>query len=395
MLSTLTRPRYLKEADLFAKNARKLLHRKRDLLSDEQFDGYAGQIDELESFTRNGEVTDRKRVEDTVERIDRSFGKLQPARADIGWRENCEVLLVAFVLAIGIRAYFLQPFKIPTGSMEPTLNGIIAHSVPVDQPMPGAVSRFFGAALLGRSYVDAVSAVDDQVIDLKTEKHFGFMTYTRIYCASGRTYLVHAPIETLTHPTGSDGFGIYPNPFPQERRRLPAGLGDHYRAGQPIARGYVDTGDQVFVDKFTYNFRHPRRSDVFVFSTRGISGISMDDPNVKSQFYIKRLGGLPNDQLRIDQPNLYLNGALATEPGFVRVMSVKNGYRGYTNMLQFPHLQTATDVFTVPPDNYFALGDNSKNSSDSRNWGVVPAENVVGRGLFVYWPFTRHWGLIH
>ena len=121
----------------------------------------------------------------------------------------------------------------------------------------------------------------------------------------------------------------------------------------------------------------------------------MDDPNVKSQFYIKRLAGLPNDQLRIDQPRLYLNGSLATEPGFVRVMSAKDGYRGYTNMLQFPHLQTATDIFTVPPDNYFALGDNSKNSSDSRNWGVVPAENVVGRGLFVYWPFTRHWGLIH
>ncbi len=68
------------------------------------------------------------------------------------------MLLVAFVLAIGIRAYFLQPFKIPTGSMEPTLNGIVAHPVPVDQPMPGAVRRFFEALWLGRSYVDAVSA---------------------------------------------------------------------------------------------------------------------------------------------------------------------------------------------------------------------------------------------
>ena len=306
---------------------------------------------------------------------------------------------MAFVLAIGIRAYFLQPFKIPTGSMEPTLNGIIAHPVAVGQSLPGAVGRFFGAAVLGRSYVDAVSEVDDQVIDLKTEKHLGFMTYTRIYCASGRTYLVHAPIETLTHPTDGDGFGIYPNPFPQGHRHLPPSMTDryfdHYRAGQPIARGYVDTGDQVFVDKFTYNFRHPRRGDVFVFSTRGIERIPMEDPNVKSQFYIKRLGGLPNDQLRIEQPRLYVNGSLAKEPGFVRVMSTKDGYHGYTNMLQFPHLQTVTDIFTVPPDNYFALGDNSKNSSDSRNWGVVPADNIVGRGLFVYWPFTRHWGLIH
>ena len=50
--------------------------------------------------------------------------------------------------------------------------------------------------------------------------------------------------------------------------------------------------------------------------------------------------------------------------------------------------------FTVPRDGYFALGDNSYNSYDSRYWGAVPDANLVGRGLFVYWPFNRHWGLI-
>jgi signal peptidase I len=48
----------------------------------------------------------------------------------------------------------------------------------------------------------------------------------------------------------------------------------------------------------------------------------------------------------------------------------------------------------VPKDGYFAMGDNSYNSYDSRYWGPVPQENLVGRGLFVYWPFNRHWGLI-
>jgi signal peptidase I len=48
----------------------------------------------------------------------------------------------------------------------------------------------------------------------------------------------------------------------------------------------------------------------------------------------------------------------------------------------------------VPAHGYFALGDNSYNSYDSRYWGPVPEENLVGRGLFVYWPFNRHWGLI-
>jgi len=48
----------------------------------------------------------------------------------------------------------------------------------------------------------------------------------------------------------------------------------------------------------------------------------------------------------------------------------------------------------VPKHGYFALGDNSNNSYDSRYWGPVPEENLVGRGLFVYWPFNSHWGLI-
>ena len=394
MLSTISRPRYLKEADLFVKNARKLLHRKRDLLSDEQFNGYATQIDELESITRNGGSNDRRRVEDTVEQIDKNFSRLQPVREEVGWRENCEVLLVAFVLAIAIRAYFLQPFKIPTGSMEPTLNGIVAHPVPVGKALPGAARQLFESLWLGRSYVDAVSAVDDHVVQLLPEKRFLFLNYTRIVCASGRSYVVHCPPDTLTHPTNADGFGVFPHEELLRGRYSLDGYTERYRAGASIARGYVDTGDQVFVDKFTYNFRLPRRGEVFVFSTLGIKEIAMDDPMVKSQFYIKRLAGVPNDRLRIDEPKLFTNGPLAQEPGFRRVMTAQNGYRGYSNTVGI-HLRTPDDVFTVPPDSYFALGDNSFNSRDSRAFGVVPAGNVVGRGLLVYWPFTRHWGLIH
>jgi signal peptidase I len=48
----------------------------------------------------------------------------------------------------------------------------------------------------------------------------------------------------------------------------------------------------------------------------------------------------------------------------------------------------------VPPRSYFALGDNSYHSRDSRDWGIVPEVNVAGRGLFVYWPFSERWGLI-
>jgi signal peptidase I len=378
MLTSIFKPRYLKEAELLAKNARKLLHRKRDLLNEADYAGYAAAIGELEAVTRSG--ADRRQVEEATSRLDKKFGKLHPQLPDSGWRENCEVLLVAFVLAIGLRSYFVQPFKIPTGSMEPTLNGITGHPLAASEPLPGFFRRSFDSLWYGRTYVEAISAVDDQLEDLVPETRFLFLTYTRIVCESGHQYVVHVPIETLTHPTYADGFGLHPR--------------QEFRAGEPIVRGYVATGDKVFVDKFSYNFHLPRRADVFVFSTTGITGIRME-PNVQSEFYIKRLGGLPGDTLRINEPNLYINGQLALEAPFRLVMGAKDGYRGYSNYLGFAYLTTATETFTVPPKSYFALGDNSYNSSDSRAWGRVPAENVVGSGLFVYWPFGAHWGFIH
>ena len=373
--------RYTKEAVLLADHARKVLHRRRDVLSDVTISDVESEIGKLEASAKTG---DEQAIKEASDRLDKVFGKVQPIRDDNGWRENCEVLLVALVLAIAIRAYFLQPFKIPTGSMEPTLNGIAAHPVPSEQPLPGMLAKTFDSLWLGRTYVDAISETDDQLIRFETETRYGFMEYTRIVCASGRSYLVHTSKRALTAPTTSDGFGLF--------------SGRRYRAGEPIVHGYVDTGDQVFVDKFTYNFRLPRRADVFVFSTRDIAGISMEDTRVKSEFYIKRLAAVGGDILRIDSPKLYRNGGLAPEAGFQHVMQAEHGYRGYSNpppIYGFHFLLTPEDQFAVPAHSYFALGDNSYNSSDSRAWGVVPEKNVVGRGLLVYWPFGKHWGLVH
>ena len=285
---------------------------------------------------------------------------------------------MALVLAIGIRAYFLQPFKIPTGSMEPTLNGIVAHDVPLPQKLPGFFTRTFDYLWRGRTYADAVSAQDDTILRVQPIKKWLLFNYTRISCASGRTYDVYVPKDK------TNDFELFP--------------GRTVKAGEAIARGYVDTGDQVFVDKFTYNFRGPRREDVFVFSTAGITGTRRADmdPSVKSEYYIKRLGGVPNDVLRIDHPRLFVNGEPAKGKYFERVAASKNGYTGYTNnTMGAVYLTTPAETYTVLPENYFALGDNSAHSSDSRFWGPVPARNVVGRGLFVYYPFTWHWGPIH
>jgi signal peptidase I len=106
------------------------------------------------------------------------------------------------------------------------------------------------------------------------------------------------------------------------------------------------------------------------------------------------LAGTPGDNLRIKAPKLFINGHEALNHPFQRVMSCENGYQGYSNPGAAEYLSTPKETFTVPGHAFFALGDNSYNSSDSRYWGIVPERNVIGRGFFVYWPFSERWGFI-
>jgi signal peptidase I len=143
------------------------------------------------------------------------------------------------------------------------------------------------------------------------------------------------------------------------------------------------TGDCLFVDRISYHFVAPKVGDGFVFRTGNIPGIGVD------QYYIKRLVGVPGDKIEIRDPVLYRNG----EPITGADAFVKNGlrqgkYSGYRNI---GSLSSGSDV-DVPKDGFLALGDNSSNSRDGRYWGFVPRKDVVGRPIFVYYPFTSHWG---
>ena len=359
-------PRYIKHSRLLLRHARKYLRYKNDCLGGPDREEILAGIANLRHSLRR---RDRVEIHSTAEALDATLRRLTPVTWETHWRENCEVILVAIVVAVGIRSYFLQPFKIPTGSMQPTLNGIIGH--PSTQPPPNILRQIGEFIVLGRNYVNVVSREDDQVVRIEQKKILFFFTLSRLICQQ-QNYLVYAPPDTLSHD-----FNVFP--------------GRTYRGGEIIARGTVDTGDQVFVDKFSYNFIKPHRGDVFVFRTKHIFGIR-EDPDMGSPFYIKRLGGLPGDELRIDPPLLFINGRPAEGFGFARVMGAKPPYRGYAP--GHDYLSDPNRSYIVPQHGYFALGDNSYKSYDSRYWGPVPEENLVGRGLFVYWPFNQHWGLI-
>src|SRR6266481_2841396 len=295
-------PRYVKHSKLLLRHAQKYLRYKSDVLDTETYDAVGADIRRLHAALKQ---RDRKQIESRAEELDARLHKLMPVTWESHWRENCEVILVAIVVAVGIRSYFLQPFKIPTGSMQPTLNGIIGHEIKAPTPLPSFLQQIAEFAVRGRNYIDVVSREDDQVLQVEQKKYFFFFTFSRLICQNQK-FLVYASPETLRHD-----FNVFP--------------GHTYRRGEVIARGAVDTGDQVFVDKFTYNFVKPHRGDVFVFRTNNIQLISAD-PEAGQPFYIKRLAGVPGDTLRIDSPLLFVNGKIAEGYGFKRVMDARDGY---------------------------------------------------------------------
>ena len=130
------RSRSVKHARLLIRHAEKLIRYRCDVLSETALADIRGQIEALE---RSIKQQDLPGVRENSERLDALVAEHSPSHREAGWRENCEVILVAIVVAVGVRSYFIQPFKIPTGSMQPTLNGIIGH--PGTEPTPNILRQ--------------------------------------------------------------------------------------------------------------------------------------------------------------------------------------------------------------------------------------------------------------
>ncbi len=126
----------------------------------------------------------------------------------------------------------------------------------------------------------------------------------------------------------------------------------------------LHSGEFVIVNKLAYKIGAPNYGDVIVFQY----------PRDPEQEYIKRVIGLPGDQVRITSGQVYVNDQPMDEP----YIAAAPNYH---------------DQWVVPEGALFVLGDNRNNSSDSHNWGPVPLEYVIGKALVVYWP-PGDWGLI-
>ncbi|MDG2123810.1 MAG: signal peptidase I [Verrucomicrobiales bacterium] len=400
------KPKYVKEGEMLLKGVQKFLRYKQDIISREKMEEIEGVRD---AFANALAERDRGKMEEAAKEIHKVCERAVPVASNPGLRENVEVVFVAFVIAVGIRTYFLQPFKIPTGSMQPTLNGIIAMEQIVPEleggelpEQPGFVQQAWEFVWYGRNYVGSEAKYGGKVVMAYEKTVAKFFTFTYLQYDNGKTQRLYTPLRQAAENLGLATSLKARRMDKQNGRlilRLPEG-GAPVEKGQLLARGYVDTGDQVLVNRVAYHFRRPSRGEVFVFNTKNISGIERSgsyNPQYGAQHYIKRLVGVPGDTLEVkggeesEEKDLWVNGARATEPGIVRVMGAEGDYRGY----QFVNKSYSNwGSGTLEPGRYAAFGDNSFSSFDTRYWGPVPEDNLVGPALFVYFPFGHHWGLI-
>lgn len=330
-----------------------------------------------------------------VARVEESFGGLPGFRRS-AWVEVVESLFVITVVFLGIRTYFVQPFRIPTNSMWPSLNGIVVHP---QESFPSAPQRWWDKLTLGSSYVDVTADVPKQIVQVSERRKWVLFTETVLQFSDNSEVRIPSASGAVMQYLRGTGKAI---DTPRGLYFVP------YAAGETIMRARVDAGDMVLVNRVAYHFRHPRRGETFVFDTRGIntSSSSMKDQSGGTHF-IKRLCGLPGDAVSIEAPHLLIDGRAATEPGIARVEAGQPPYNATGYVALNPRRQpmayitegrTVTLSTSVPQrpwlKEYIALGDNTLNSLDSRYWGPVRQFNILGPAAITLWPFTTHWGLI-
>ncbi len=367
------------------KHVRNIVRAQQDLLAPQAITAVEEACEKLHQAVVA--KVDKKQLAEEMTNVETVANQWLKSYPHASWRENVEVVLVAIAVAMAIRTFFLQPFKIPTGSMQPTLYGI-THESSRNMPevkFPTGLASIVDSWFRGTVYFHVVCEEDGELRGVEPPKTVFPLIKKQRFQVGSRTYTVWFPPDQLFGGTANRA-GLYP--------------GLQFKKGEDIIKLKVTSGDHLFVDRLSFNFRRPERGEIIVFETRGIEGLPQD------QFYIKRMVALGGEHVRLgDDRHLRINGQRldASTPHFENVyhfsgppkesefsgqvnetIGRQNGRGGLSALFSDEQQE-----FVLRPGHYIVMGDNTMNSLDSRTWGDFSQQNVIGKSAFVYWPFLN------
>jgi signal peptidase I len=130
----------------------------------------------------------------------------------------------------------------------------------------------------------------------------------------------------------------------------------------------LESDERVIVEKLTYKFRQPERGDIIV----------AQNPENKQVLVIKRIIGLPGERIQISGGKVIIDG-----------VEISESYLGSDVMTNGKQMIKNDEEFYIPLDKYVVMGDNRTRSTDSRDWGTLSKDLILGKGFIIYWPFNK------
>lgn len=389
--------RTVRKAGELADIVKKILNHQRDRLSAEAIGTIETALREFHTLLRSG--ADSAAIRAAMASLEKTANEQLKAYPNAGIRENLVMFLEIAILIVGSRAFLIQPMVIPTGSAQPTLWGVTYQDLR-GQPavdVPSLPMRIWERWIGGVSYYHFTAKQDCQITGWqeKPTTVFPFVKKQSLRTSAGEIVVWFPP----------DDFPRQLGLFDESKRAIKK---VSFKAGEDIVKCRVVTGDHLFVERITYNFRRPHRGETIVFRSEHHPGMTWDT------HYIKRLVALGGEKVRIgDDRHTYIDGRRLTtnDYGFQNVFGFdpakkpqSDHYSGHVNGKVWqettgftgptPNFPDETTEVQVRPNHYLCFGDNTMNSADSRYWGEpdFPQERVIGKSCFVFWPFTKRFG---
>lgn len=401
-------PHGVAEAETLLAAAAKVRNYRGDLFDDSERERLRRDEEALRNAeTREDGEAAAARLKETLSELG---GTIFPQKTLPEW---VELIVVAAILAGGVRGFFFQLFKIPTNSMFPTYNGMTAE---VFTEPENALEKWAERVFRSASFHEFIAPASGEIVFRVNRKaRVGSKDVFEVF-VGGVPVEIECPRDFSMDSVFLERF--FPKFSKMEnlslRERWAAALENAGKTGKVFrdASGatFVRTGisaekgenflsfkifggDMVVVNRFAYHFMKPEVGDPFVFRTKNIPGLNNVD-----LYYIKRLAGTPRDVLSVRDKKLYRNGNLISGADAFdknNEFRVSEKYYGYLPSCGGAgvYAKPLKNDFHVPADSYYALGDNSGNSYDSRGWGCVPAEDAVGKASFIIYPFSERWGI--